>query len=182
MNPKRTYKYLIWSGLILFFTGIIGDGQAILILSYGAYFGPILYVVGVIIWATLRIKKPILHPFSTYRNEPVVNTIFLFFMDNFMREFWGFCMAIMMMLILGADAGFKQSDGYKAALEELKNNEELKNLIGDFKRVGPSVGGSISSSDARLGFSVYGSKNSSPIKIQMSKENQQWKLVSLEIE
>lgn len=182
MNLKRTYQFLIWSGLIVFIAGIIGDGRAISALSYGAYLGPFLYGVGVIIWVVIRIKKPILHPFSSYENEPTVNTIFLFFMDNFMREFWGFCVAIMMIMLVAGSEMIKQARGYEAAIEELKINPELKSIIGEFNRIGPILGGSTSSQMINLGFSVYGTKGASPIRIKMTKESDKWEFVSLEIE
>lgn len=182
MNPKRTYKYLIWLGIIIFIIGVIADGRAMPNLRYGAYIGPILFIAGVFIWIPLRLRNPILHSFSSYENQSFVDTAFGFFMDNFMREFWGFCIAFFMFMLLAGGYGIKQSIGYEAAIYEIKSNVEVKTKIGNFQSIGPILGGSTSTEMLKLGFSIYGSKGSSPIRIELKNENGEWKLISLELD
>lgn len=180
MNLKRIYKYLIWLGLVIFIIGVIGDGKAIRLLSFGAYLGPLLYVTGIFIWIPLRFKKPILHSFNSNGDQSFINSSFAFFMDNFMREFWGFCIVLLMFMILDSSV-IIQSNGYKAAISVIENNAEVKAKIGKFKTVGPIVGGSTSSSMVKLGFSIYGSKDSSPLRIELKNENGKWELTSLKL-
>ena len=85
-------------------------------------------------------------------------------------------------MLLAGSRGIKQTNGYEAAIEELKENLELRSVIGELYRVGPILGGSTSSKMINLGFSAYGSDGESQIRVKMIKEIDKWKLVSLEIE
>ena len=90
-RSKTTYKTLIWIGIILFTAGVIADGNSIPYLRHGAILGPILFVVGIVIWIPHRLKKPILHPLSLKEYKSSVDAIFAFVLNNFMLEFWTFC-------------------------------------------------------------------------------------------
>ena len=182
MDNKVIYKILIWTGLLIFIVGIIGDANAIPYLRQGAIIGPVLFFLGTIIWIPQRVKNPILHPFNSNKYRTGFDASFAVIFDNFLLEFWTFCCAFGMLIILGGGAAMKSSDGFEAAILLLQEDEKVKNQIGELNGPGVLVGGSTSRTMAKLGFSVYGSKGSARIDIEVIKSSGEWDLVSLEID
>lgn len=179
MNLKTTYKTLIWIGILLFIAGVIGDGNSIPYLRHGAIIGPILFAVGTVIWIPLRIRKPILHPFSSNEYKSSGDALFAFVLNNFVQEFWAFCCAFGMLLVIGGGAAMKSSSGFQAAVVKIQEDQQLTNRIGEFKGTGTLVAGSTSSTEISLDFSAYGTNGGTRVGIDLEIEGGNWKITKL---
>ena len=182
MNFRSIYKTLNWTGILLFIAGVIGDANAIPYLRNGATIGPILFIIGTLIWIPLRIKKPILHPYNSEEYNSVADTLFAFVLNNFVLEFWAFCCAFGMLLVLGGGASMKNTSGFEKAIEIVSIDREIANKIGVYKGTGALVAGTVSSTIADLDFSAYGTKGGTRINIKLSKETGEWILESLKFD
>ncbi|MFT7036295.1 MAG: hypothetical protein ACJA2S_004824 [Cyclobacteriaceae bacterium] len=179
MNLKTTYKTLIWIGIILFIAGVVGDGNSIVYLRQGAVLGPILFVIGTIIWIPIRIKKPILHAFNSDQYKSSADALFAFIINNFTQEFWAFCIAFGMLLVIGGGYSMKSSPGFQAAIDKIQYDEELIKRIGEFRETGSLVGGSTSPTEVKIDFSAYGTREGARVNIELKKEDGEWKIIDL---
>ncbi|MFT6055370.1 MAG: hypothetical protein ACJAS3_003690 [Roseivirga sp.] len=180
MNFKLIYKVLILFGIIIFIGGVIADSNAHDILRHGVEIGPYLYLAGVLIWIYKRFKNPILHSFDLKKYQNLLDATIQFLLHNFLLEFWGFCGGIFMILLLNSGP-FTKSDAYQAALILMQEDQRITDEIGEFKEAGLMVGGSLNKVQAKLGFSVYGTKGGASINISLTKEEGVWKVESLRI-
>ena len=179
MNLRTTYKTLIWIGLVLFIAGTVGDANAIPYLRHGAIFGPVLFGIGTIIWIPLRIKKPILHSFNSNEYRSTFDAIFAFMFNNFVLEFWAFCFAFGMFIMISSGTAMKNSVGFRIAVTKIQEDERLLNQIGEFQGTGIFIGGSTSPTKANLDFSAYGTNGGTRVNIEIAKESGDWKVNSL---
>lgn len=182
MNLKTIYKTLIWTGLLLFIAGTVGDANAILYIRHGVTFGPILFAIGTLIWIPLRIKKPILHPFNTNEYKSTVDALFAFMFNNFVLEFWAFCCAFGMLIAIGGGAAMKSSAGFQAAVIKIQEDEQLTHQIGEFRGTGTLVVGSTSSNQAKLKFCAYGTQGATQVNIELEKVSGIWEVNLLKFE
>ena len=180
MNLKTAYKTLIWTGLLLFIAGTVGDANAIQYLSHGTIYGPVLFGIGTVVWIPLRIKKPILHPFNRTEYRSTFDALFAFMFNNFLLEFWAFCCAFGMLIVIGGGTAMKRSVGFRVAVAKIQGDERLTKQIGEFRGTGTLVAGSTSSSQANLNFSAYGTNGGTRVNIELKKELGDWKVNSLE--
>lgn len=182
MNIRRTYKTLLWTGLLLFIAGVIGDANAIPYLRYGVTFGSILFMIGTVIWVSLRIKKPILHPYNSNDYKSTFDAFFAFMFNNFILEFWAFCCAFGMLIVIGGGTAMKSTNGFRVAIDKIRTDKQLINQIGDFKEAGILVAGSSGPTEAKLSFSAYGTKGGTKVNISVAKESGEWRVNSLKFE
>ncbi|MBW3546140.1 MAG: cytochrome c oxidase assembly factor 1 family protein, partial [Bacteroidetes bacterium] len=141
-----------------------------------------LFMIGNITWITLRIKKPILEPYDSNKYASSVDAGLAFIFNNFLLEFWGFCIFLWMIAFIFMSVVFKESQGFEAATDFIEHNEEVLNRFGTINSYGTLITGSVSPTYASLGFSVYGSKNSGHITVEVDKNSGEWRLTQLEIE
>lgn len=182
MNLKTIYKTLIWTGLLLFIAGTVGDVNAIPYLRRGATFGPVLFAIGTVIWIPLRIKRPILHPFNSNEYKSTFDALFAFMFNNFVLEFWAFCCAFGMLIVIGGGTAMKSSTGFQVAVAKIQEDERLTKQIGEFRRTGTLVAGSTSSTQANLDFSAYGTNGGTRVNIELTKKSGDWVVNSLKFE
>lgn len=182
MDSKITYKTMVWAGLLIFIAGTVGDAKAIEYMRYGAIVGPILFGIGTIIWIPLRIKNPILQPMNSHEYKSTADAFLAFIFNNFMLEFWAFCCAFGMLMVIGGGAAMKSSGGFNAAVTTILADDELANRIGEFQGTGILVSGSTRSTKAHLNFSAYGTTGGTRVSISLVKESGQWLTTALTYE
>ncbi|MGF1635779.1 MAG: hypothetical protein ACFCUU_01815 [Cyclobacteriaceae bacterium] len=178
MNFKTIYKLLTWTGLILFIIGVIGDLNAISSLRHVSIVGLVFFIIGIFIWIPYRIKKPILQPLNSHEYKSNSDALFAFIFNNFILEFWGFCFAIGMLIVIAGGASMKNSVGFKVAIAKIQEDERLINRIGQFHGTGILVAGSTGSIMANLEFSAYGTNGGTRVYIKLEKESGEWKVNS----
>ncbi len=160
--------------------GMVGDANAIPYLRHGAKVGPVLFVIGAIIWITVRIRQPILHPFDSRKYRSQGDAFMAFIFNNFLLEFWAFCLGFAMLIVVGGGSLMKTSPGFKAAIIEIQENDAIMERIGKYGGTGALVSGSTSTYNADLDFSVYGAKGGVRVNISLSKELGYWEVKSLQ--
>jgi hypothetical protein len=180
MILKGIYKKIIWTELFLFIAGAIGDANAIPYLRHGATLGPILFLLGIIIWIPLRLKNPIPHPFRPKEYKSSLDAVLAFMFNNFVLEFWAFCFGFGMLIILGGGSLMKSSIGFQTAITKIQQDEELKKRIGEYRNIGNLISGSTSSREADLVFSAYGTNGGARVRISITKESNEWQVNFIE--
>lgn len=179
MKGIYSYKLLIWTSLVAFLFAFIGELLALAPLKPLVWSSLGIYLCGVGFWIRLRIKKPIISPYERSSYQTSYDSILAFLFDNFLLEFWTFCLGGMMLLTLGLGENFKSQDPYLAALENLKNNPDLIQEIGTFNQTGFLVGGEIQPNFAELSLSLYGTKKGVRAYITMKKDSTTWEIDKL---
>lgn len=175
---KTFYKVLIAFGILAFIMGVIGDSKGISFLAMGLSIGPILYVIGVIIWIVKRAQNPIPFKLNVREYSTIFDSLMFFTIRNFFLEFAGMCAGIFMIMTLN-NGLFTRSDAFICALTHIKTNEQIKREIGVYQEVGKLVGGTLGKEKSNLGFTVYGSNGGLPIRVSLIKKENQWHVESL---
>jgi len=181
MKGIYSYKLLIWISLVVFLFSFIGEILALAPLKPLVWTSLGLYLLGVGFWTRIRFKKPIISPYERSNYQTSYDSILAFLFDNFLLEFWTFCLGAMMLLTLGLGENFKSKDPYQAAIENLKNNPDLIREIGTLNQTGFLVGGEIQTNSARLSLSIYGTKKGVRAYIIMKKDSTVWQVEKLTI-
>ncbi|MFC2186709.1 hypothetical protein ACFCT7_05255 [Fulvivirgaceae bacterium LMO-SS25] len=99
--------------------------------------------------------------------------------NNFVLEFWAFCCAFGMLIVVGGGIAMKNSTGFQVAVVKIQEDERLKRQIGEFRGTGSLVTGSTSETQAHLDFSAYGTNGGTRVNIQLTKESGNWTVNSI---
>lgn len=181
MNTKFFYKLLIWISLVVFLFAFLGEIFALAPLKALVWTSLIFYLWGVGVWLRIRLKNPIISPYERAEYQTTIDSTLAFIFDNFLVEFWTFCLGGMILLTLGGEKFMKSKDAYQVALENLKNDPELKSQIGTFEETGFLVGGEIRTNYAELSLSLYGTTKGVRAYITMKKDSLVWEIEKIKI-
>ncbi len=72
------------------------------------------------------------------------------------------------------------SEAYKVAVEQLRDNKNIPSEIGEVKKIENNVGGSLSSSEAKFYMRVFGSKDTAVVTIGLTKEKEIWEVKNID--
>ncbi len=178
MNSRTLYKSLIWIGLISFIAGFVCEVNAIPYFRHLLIIGMIQFGIGTIIWIPIRLKKPILYPFEKRKYKSTGDALFAYLLNNFVLEFWGFCVAFgMIIVILGGS--FRQSKQLKFVIAKLEESKQLTEKIGVIQDTGIIVESSIGPGNMKFEFSAYGTKGAARVSVELNDQSGEWEIKNL---
>ncbi|QJD09378.1 hypothetical protein MY04_05585 [Flammeovirga sp. MY04] len=148
-------------------------------LRHGVVLGPILFLIGVLIWIPLRIKNPIPYPNDPNHKKSIFDEILDLLLKNFFREFFAFCLAFGMFVTFLGNSILRNSSAFNTTVQIIQVDKQLEEIIGDFRSIGDQVTGSCSAEESQFEFSAYGTKGGTRVNIELINDNGDWKVKSL---
>ncbi|WP_436516659.1 hypothetical protein [Ekhidna sp. To15] len=181
MSSRTLYKFLIWTGLISFIAGFICEVNAVLYLRHLLIIGIVLFGIGIIVWLPLRLKKPILHPLNVDKYKSSGDALLAYVFNNYLLEFWGFCVAVAMMIVI-IGGSFRTNSRLQIAINKLQESKELEDKIGIIQDTGIIVSSSNSADFMKFELSVYGSKDGARVDVELDNQSGSWEIKELKID
>jgi hypothetical protein len=177
----KRYKIVIWSALLIFTIGIVGEIKAINYLYHGLIVAPLVFTIGIFMWIPKRIKSPILHPYSPKEYKSVADAVIAYLFNNFLLEFWAGWSYLLVIGVLAGKLLFSQSEGFKSAKILMNQDETVKSEFGEITGIGHLISGSVSDQKASFFLTVFGSLKNGDIQIEVEKSQSEWELKKMKL-
>jgi hypothetical protein len=168
---RTRYQILFWVGTFTFLAGILADLNGVRYLNLFVLIGPAAFFGGMALWLFLRIQRPIVSPYNRKKYATQFDAVLAFIFGNFLMEFFGFCVAISMIWVVDNGIRIRNETNFKAGIEILKNNTELKALIGDFMETGIMAWKEKSGHYTIYDFTAYGNKGGTQVSMRLTNDN-----------